>query len=100
MGQSTATELARKRCTACEGGVPALSGEQLKTLLAALPAWKLTDDRRRIRREWRVQDFMAALDFFHKVGLVAEEENHHPDLHLVGYQADLVKEVKGGHEIL
>jgi 4a-hydroxytetrahydrobiopterin dehydratase len=51
-----------------------------------MPDWKLTADGKRIRREWRVQDFDTALDFFNRVGKLANEEDHHPDLHLVGYR--------------
>jgi 4a-hydroxytetrahydrobiopterin dehydratase len=83
---NTAIELTRKHCTACEGGLPPLSAEQVRDLLEALPHWVLTEDGRRIRREWRVKDFRTALDFFQRVGQVAEKEDHHPDLHLVGYR--------------
>jgi 4a-hydroxytetrahydrobiopterin dehydratase len=86
MTASTATDLTRKHCTPCEGGVPPLSPEQVRRLLKELPHWKLSSDGQRIRREWRVKNFQAALDFFHRVGQVAEEEGHHPDLHLVGYR--------------
>jgi len=82
----TESELSKKHCVPCEGGIPPLSAEQVKQHLAALPDWKLTADGKRIRREWRVKDFMAGLDFFNMVGRVAEEEDHHPDLHLVGYR--------------
>jgi 4a-hydroxytetrahydrobiopterin dehydratase len=83
---STATELTHKHCTPCEGGVPPVSADQVRHYLAALPNWKLTADGRHIRREWRVQDFTTALDFFNRVGRIAEEEDHHPDLHLTGYR--------------
>jgi 4a-hydroxytetrahydrobiopterin dehydratase len=82
----TATELTHKRCKACEGGVPALSSEQVYEHLRALPQWRRSDDGRSIRREWRVKDFPTALDFFARVGQVAETEDHHPDLHLTGYR--------------
>ncbi len=82
----TQTELTHRRCKACEGGVPPLSAEQVRDYLKAVPEWELTDDGRRIFREWRVKDFLAALDFFNRIGRVAEEEDHHPDLHLVGYR--------------
>jgi 4a-hydroxytetrahydrobiopterin dehydratase len=81
----TADELNRKRCVPCEGGIPALSRAEIDRYLAALPGWKLSADGQRIRREWRVRDFLAALDFFQRVGEVAEAEGHHPDLHLAGY---------------
>jgi 4a-hydroxytetrahydrobiopterin dehydratase len=86
MATAAETELSRKHCVPCEGGVPALSPEQIRHFLAALPDWKLTADGQRIRREWRVKNFMAVLDFFNRVGQIAEEEGHHPDLHLVGYR--------------
>lgn len=82
----TASELSQKRCRACEGGLPPLSAEQVSDYLEALPEWSLTDDGARIRREWRVKDFAAALDFFNRIGAVAEAEDHHPDLHLTAYR--------------
>src|SRR5262249_8216972 len=86
MHPANADELTQKHCRPCEGGVPALSGEEVRAYLKALPNWRLTADGRRIRREWRVKDFITALDFFQRVGQVAEAEDHHPDLHLVGYR--------------
>jgi 4a-hydroxytetrahydrobiopterin dehydratase len=82
----TSQDLTKKRCVSCESGVPALPSEQLPQMMSAIPQWNLTLDRKRIRREWRVRDFGTALDFFHRVGKIAEDEDHHPDLHLVGYR--------------
>jgi 4a-hydroxytetrahydrobiopterin dehydratase len=82
----TAAELSGKKCTACEGGVPKLSPDQLHDALAAIPGWKVTGDGQRIKRDWKAKDFLTALDFFNRVGRLAEEEGHHPDLHLVGYR--------------
>ncbi|MBM4072761.1 MAG: 4a-hydroxytetrahydrobiopterin dehydratase [Planctomycetes bacterium] len=83
---TTATNLSEKKCTACEGGVPKLTADEIKRLLPAVPGWQVTADGQRIRREWRVKDFLAGLDFFQLIGKVAEEEGHHPDLHLAGYR--------------
>lgn len=82
----TATDLSKRRCQACESGVPPLSAEQVRDFLKAVPHWHLTSDNRRIRREWRVKDFVTALDFFQRVGAIAEAEDHHPDLHLSSYR--------------
>ena len=86
MTSASADELTRKHCVPCEGGVPTLPAEEVRQLLAALPGWRLTADGKHIRREWRAKDFATALDFFNRVGQIAEEEDHHPDLHLVGYR--------------
>lgn len=38
-----------------------------------------------ITREWKVDDFTAALGFVQRVGEVAEAANHHPDILIHGY---------------
>jgi len=81
------TELSRRHCTTCEGHVPASTPNQVHEFLDALPSWKLIGEGKRIRREWRVKDFKTALDFFRRIGEVAENEGHHPDLHLVEYRS-------------
>ncbi len=86
MSAHTAEELTQKKCVPCEGGVPPLSRDEVDLFLAALPGWKASDDRTRIRREWVAKNFMAGIIFFDKVAQVAEDEGHHPDLHLSGYR--------------
>jgi 4a-hydroxytetrahydrobiopterin dehydratase len=82
----TAEELTRKKCLPCEGGVPKMTAEEVAAHLPSVPQWRVTDDGQRIRREWVARNFLAALDFFNQIAAVAEEEGHHPDLHLVGYR--------------
>ncbi len=82
----SADALAGKKCKPCEGGVAPYSPEEAKEQLKRLPDWRLTQDGKRIRRDWVVKDFMAGLEFFEAVGQIAEAEDHHPDLHLEGYR--------------
>jgi 4a-hydroxytetrahydrobiopterin dehydratase len=86
MSAATVKELTGKHCVACEGGILPLSPEQVQRYLAVMPDWKLTHDGKGIRREWRVKEFLTALDFFNRIGRVAEKEDHHPDFHLTGYR--------------
>lgn len=79
-------ELTRKKCLPCEGGVPKLTLEQAEELRRQTPDWQIVQNGERIRREWVVKNFRAAMDFFQRVAEVAEEEGHHPDLHLVRYR--------------
>jgi 4a-hydroxytetrahydrobiopterin dehydratase len=84
---SKGTDLAGKKCVPCANrGIPALGPEEVGRYLQEVPAWRLTPDGLRIAREWRVKDFQSALDFFSEVGKLAEEEGHHPDLHLTRYR--------------
>jgi 4a-hydroxytetrahydrobiopterin dehydratase len=78
--------LTRKKCVPCEGGVPRLTPEEVQAYLERVPQWQATPDGLRIRREWTVKHFMAGIDFFDRVARLAEDEGHHPDLHLAGYR--------------
>lgn len=78
--------LARRRCQPCGGDVPPLTEAQVRELLLRVPEWHRNADGKAIRREWRVKDFITALDFFRRIADIAEAEDHHPDLHLTGYR--------------
>ena len=80
-------ELLKKRCTPCEGGTPALPRAEAERLARELARMgPLAGDAKRISRSWTVKNFMAGIDFFNKVAALAEDEGHHPDLHLEGYR--------------
>jgi 4a-hydroxytetrahydrobiopterin dehydratase len=86
MSLASHESLTHKKCVPCEGGVPKLTPAEVDDLLKSLPGWHPTRDGQRIRREWKVKNFLAGIDFFNKVAALAEEEDHHPDLHLEGYR--------------
>jgi 4a-hydroxytetrahydrobiopterin dehydratase len=86
MNPPTKAELTARRCAPCEGGVPPLSREESEGLLPSVLGWTIDDDGQRIRRSWTLKNFMAGIDFFNKVAALAEDEGHHPDLHLEGYR--------------
>ena len=79
-------ELVKKKCLPCEGGVDPYSLEESREQLKQLSGWQLTEDGKRIRKKWTVKNFMAGMEFFNRIADVAEEDNHHPDLHLEGYR--------------
>ncbi len=82
----TAADLVAKKCVPCEGGVPKFSAAEAETHLAALPAWQLTHEGTRIRRDFTLPDFRSAVKLLNTVAALAEREQHHPDLHLEGYR--------------
>jgi 4a-hydroxytetrahydrobiopterin dehydratase len=82
----SAADLANKKCVPCEGGIPKLDPARVQELLPQLAGWHLTGDGQRIARNWRVADFLDGLDFFRRIGEIAEAEDHHPDLHLANYR--------------
>lgn len=86
MSAQTPQALTAKKCRPCEGGVDPVPLEEAQEQLQELEGWRLTEDGQRIRKEWTVKDFMAGIAFFKKCAEVAEDDGHHPDLHLVGYR--------------
>jgi 4a-hydroxytetrahydrobiopterin dehydratase len=79
-------ELVQKKCKPCEGGVAPYSTEEAKEQLKQLRGWRITHDGQRIRKDWKVKDFMAGIKFFNECAELAETEGHHPDLHIEGYR--------------
>jgi 4a-hydroxytetrahydrobiopterin dehydratase len=65
--------------------VPRYAAAEAEAQVANLPAWRLTHEATRIRRDVRFRDFRSAIKFINNVAALAEREAHHPDLHLEGY---------------
>jgi 4a-hydroxytetrahydrobiopterin dehydratase len=75
-------ELILKKCLPCKGNVPPLKGEEITNLLAKLGSgWSVLNERR-LQKKYDFEDFAQALEFTSRVGGVAEEEGHHPDIYL------------------
>lgn len=86
MAVQTTEELVGKKCKPCEGGVEPYTHDESVEQLKNLAGWQLTHDGKRIRKDWTMKNFVAAMDFFNKVADIAEEDGHHPDLHLEQYR--------------
>ena len=62
-----------------------LTADKATESLKNLDGWQLTEDHKMIYREFILQDFMAAIDLIDRIALIAEDEKHHPDIHLTQY---------------
>lgn len=78
---SMTTPLHEQHCVPCEGGTLPLERSDALKLAAEANHWTLAEDAKSISREFELKDFNEALDFVHKVGALAEEQGHHPDIH-------------------
>lgn len=74
------------KCEACSGDVAPLGDAEIHAHMQALPLWRLQAGGKAISRTFTARNFKAAMDFLNKVGDIAEEEKHHPDLHITGYR--------------
>lgn len=82
----TAESLANSKCVPCEGGVATLTAEQAAQFSAAIPAWTVDGDSKKIRRKLNCKTFVKAVEWIGRISEVAESQQHHPDLHLTGYR--------------
>jgi 4a-hydroxytetrahydrobiopterin dehydratase len=82
------SELARRQCVPCRGGVPALQGEEITTLLDQLQGWDVVNQHH-LKKSYRFKDFREAQSFVNRVGQLAEEQGHHPDICFGWGQAEI-----------
>lgn len=76
------TSLADKTCVPCRGGVPPLKGKELEEICHQLPEraqWNVINEHHLVRA-YQFPDFRSALAFVNKVGELAEQQGHHPDI--------------------
>ena len=74
--------LAEKQCVPCRGGVPPVIGVELQDLRRQLGGdWQVVEEHH-LEKTYAFDDFRQALDFTVRVGEMAEEQDHHPDIYL------------------
>lgn len=63
-----------------------MTGQQARERLGRVPGWTLAEDGKAIHREYKMKDFMAAVEMVNRIARLAQEQDHHPDIHLTGYR--------------
>jgi 4a-hydroxytetrahydrobiopterin dehydratase len=76
------TQLTNKSCEPCAKAATALKGDAIKESSSQLDAaWTVVDEHH-LERDYTFKDFREALAFTNRVGEIAENEGHHPDIYL------------------
>jgi 4a-hydroxytetrahydrobiopterin dehydratase len=75
------TTLADRSCVPCRGGVPPLTDNEIAPLLAQVEGWSAVEAHH-LEKTYRLKNFARALELVNRIGAIAEEQNHHPDLFL------------------
>jgi 4a-hydroxytetrahydrobiopterin dehydratase len=84
------SELLRKHCKPCEGGVVPLSIVEAEGLLKNCKHWELKEEGRAIVRHFQFKNYYETMAFVNAIAWMAHHEDHHPDLE-VGYNYCRVK---------
>ena len=74
------TDLLSNKCIPCKGNIASLTKEQAEMLLAQVSDWKLADDAKSISKTFRLSTFTNAIAFVDKIAVLAEIEQHHPEM--------------------
>jgi 4a-hydroxytetrahydrobiopterin dehydratase len=76
------SDLTKKECVPCKGGVPPLGERELTELLDQLGGgWRVVEGHH-LEKDYLFKDFKTALAFTNRVGELAESQRHHPDIYL------------------
>jgi len=78
------TELNKIRCVGCEGGIPALTKDEIQTFMPQVKDWQVSSDSQWLTRKFSFPDFYHTMAFVNAVAWISHQENHHPDME-VGY---------------
>jgi len=81
-------DLASKTCVPCRGGVPPVKGPELDALLKQVSGWSVLNEHH-LTKAYKFPDFRQALAFVNRVGEIAEQQGHHPDIFLAWGKAEI-----------
>ena len=73
------SDLADLQCVPCRGGVPPLTGAEIEKLLEQLEGWQAINEHH-LKKTYRFKDFRESLEFVNRIGTLAEQQGHHPDI--------------------
>jgi len=79
-------QLTKKKCVPCEGIGRAYTIKEIQSHMGEIPGWILAQDGKSIERSLTLKNFVACIDLINKIKDIAEDQMHHPDLHLTGYK--------------
>lgn len=77
--------LTKKHCVPCEGGVEPMTRTEFEPYLEQVADWRFIENDKKMERDFQFKDFPQAMKFVNKLADIAEEEGHHPDILIHGW---------------
>ena len=77
------SELLKKKCVPCEGGVAAFDLSEIHKYQKKVDGWDIVQDEKKVyflEKKFTFKNFLESQDFVNRVGKISEEEGHHPDI--------------------
>tara|TARA_Y200000002_G_scaffold118479_1_gene96975 strand:- start:798 stop:1136 length:339 start_codon:yes stop_codon:yes gene_type:complete len=77
------SDLSEKKCIPCEGNIPAFDISEIHKYLKKVDGWDVKNDENKnyfLLKEFKFNNFIESQEFVNKIGTIAENESHHPDI--------------------
>ena len=77
------TDLFKKKCKPCEGGIPALDISEIHKYQKKIDGWEVKSNEKKIHfleKEFKFKNFLNSQKFVNEVSKISENEGHHPDI--------------------
>ena len=78
------TELLKKKCVPCEGGVIPFDISMIHKYQKKVDGWDIKKNEKDVyylEKNFKFKNFKNSQDFVNNVGKISEEEGHHPDIY-------------------
>ncbi len=78
------SELLKKKCVPCEGNIPPFDKSEIHKYLKKVDGWDVKKNKDKsfyLIKDFEFKNFEESQIFVNKVGVIAEQEGHHPDIH-------------------
>lgn len=72
----------QEKCVPCQGGVPPLTAEEISKYQKLISADWSVDNSIKLLKEYKFESYQRAIKFSNLVALLAEEQAHHPYIHI------------------
>ena len=77
------TELFKKKCEPCEGGVMPFDISEIHKYQKKVDGWDIIKDEKKkffLSKKFKFKNFLDSQSFINKIGEISENEGHHPDI--------------------
>jgi len=76
-------DLTNKKCIPCEGGISSLDLSEIHKYQKKIDGWEVKPNEKKIyylEKNFKFKNFLESQNFVNKVGIISENEGHHPDI--------------------
>ena len=76
-------DLLEKKCVPCEGGVKAFDISEIHKYQKKVDGWEIVKNDKSIyylEKKFTFKNFLESQKFVNAVGIISEEEGHHPEI--------------------